>query len=199
MRYNLSEIQMIRRCQCGDEAAFEAIYRQYAEVALRTAFLITHEPSVAEDAVQETFIQVWRGIRGLHDVRAFRAWFFRILINRVRRLGKRDKQAPTAPIEMIADRPDANTLQPEEQMERKERLRWVQTAIAQLPESQRQTLVLRYYSGLSEAETAVVLKIPVGTVKSRLYTSRTRLRDHLLRNRVQCGLSVFKQLPTQQE
>ena len=195
----MDELQVIRRCQSGDEAAFEAIYRQYAEVALRTAFLITHERSVAEDAVQETFVQVWRGIRGLRDVRAFRAWFYRILINRVRRLGKRDTQVPTVPIETIADRPDAHTPQPEEQMERNERLRWVQTAIAQLPESQRQTLVLRYYSGLSEAETAVVLGIPVGTVKSRLYTARTRLRDHLLNHTVQCGLPEFKHRQTQQE
>jgi RNA polymerase sigma factor (sigma-70 family) len=184
----LNELDLVRRCQSGDEAAFEALYRVYAERALRTAYLITDRRTLAEDAVQEAFIQVWRSIRDLRDPLAFRGWFYRILIHRVRRLGKRDGREPDLPLEAAADHRDTHMTGPEEQAERNEAFHRVRVAITRLPEAQRLTLILRYYSGLTEAEIAAALRIPIGTVKSRLHTARARLRDELSRHEAQCRL-----------
>ncbi len=188
----MNELDLVRRCQRGDEAAFEALYQAYAERALRTAFLITDRRTLAEDAVQETFIQVWRSIRDLRDPLAFRGWFYRILIHRVRRLGKRDGREPTLSLEAVADHRDTHMTGPEEQAERNEAFHRVRGAIARLPEAQRLTLILRYYSGLAEAEIAAALKIPIGTVKSRLHTARARLRDELSRPGAQFGLTELR-------
>ncbi len=178
----MDEFEIVRRCQLGDQAAFETLYQQYALKALRTAFLMTHHPSLAEDAIQETFVQVWRSIHKLRDARAFRAWFYRILIHRVRHLGKRDGREPILPLETAADRRDDHTPGPEEQVEQCEELCRVQAAIALLPEPHRLTLILRYYSELSEAEIAEALSIPAGTVKSRLHAARARLQEQLSKN-----------------
>jgi RNA polymerase sigma factor (sigma-70 family) len=188
----LNELDLVRRCQRGDEAAFEALYQAYAERALRTAFLITDRRTLAEDAVQETFIQVWRSIRDLRDPRAFRGWFYRILIHRVRRLGKRDGREPDLPLEAVADHRDTQTTGPEEQAERNEAFHRVRVVITRLPEAQRLTLVLRYYSGLTESEIAEALRIPIGTVKSRLHTARARLRDQLSRHEAQIKLAGLR-------
>lgn len=165
----------------------------YAQKALRTAYLMTQHPSLVEDAVQETFAQVWRSIRELRDARSFRAWFFRILIHRVRRLGKRDGREPSIPLETAADHQDRDTLGPEEQVERDEELRRVQAAIALLPEPHRFTVILRYYSELSEAEIADTLGIPAGTVKSRLHLARAKLQEQLSENEAKDRLLGLKE------
>lgn len=189
----MNEIEIVRRCQDGDEGAFEMLYRQYAQKALRTAFLFTQRPSLAEDAVQETFVQVWQSIRELRDAGAFRAWLYRILIHRVRRLGKTDGKEPALPLDAAADCRDPHTSGPEEQVERGDALRRIRTAIARLPEPHRLTLILHYYSGLSEAETAEALGIPTGTVKSRLHAARARLRDQLSKDEAQHRLPELKE------
>lgn len=189
----LEEVDIVQRCRHGDQMAFEALYQQYAQKALRTAFLMTYCPSLAEDAVQETFVQVWRSIHELRDAHAFRAWFYRILIHRIRRLGKRDGRNPPLPLEAAAYHRDSRTLEPEEQVERDEGLRRVRAAIALLPEPHRFTLILRYYSELSEAEVANALGIPAGTVKSRLHVARARLQDQLSKNDAKHRLPGLKE------
>lgn len=139
---------------------------------------MTHQPSLAEDAVQETFIQVWTNIHELRDAHAFRAWLFRILINRIRNLGKRDGGNYNLPLENVNDH-DNRIPRPEEQVERDEELHRVQEAIALLPEPHRLTIILRYYSELSELEIGEALGIPAGTVKSRLHAAKARLQEQL--------------------
>lgn len=191
----MKDLEIIQRCRAGDVAAFESLYQEYALRALRTAYLMTHQPSMAEDAVQETFVQVWTRIHELRDVHAFRAWFFRILINRVRNLGKRDGKDHSLPLETADDYHDARTPGPEEQVERDEELRRVQVSIALLPEVHRVTLILRYYSELSEEEIGAALGIPTGTVKSRLHAARARLQEQLSDKHASFSLSGLKAKP----
>ena len=191
----MEDLETIQRCRDRDKAAFEALYQAYALKALRTAFLMTHQSNMAEDAVQETFVQVWTSIDKLRDVHAFRAWFFRILINRVKYLGKRDKGNHTLPLETAVDHRDDHTPRPEDQAERDEELRRVQTAIARLPEPQRVPVILRYFSELSEEEIAATLGIPAGTVKSRLHTARARLQEQLSDHHASFSLTGLKANP----
>lgn len=185
----MEDLKIIQRCRAGDQTAFEMLYQKYALKALRTTFLMTHQPSLAEDAVQETFVQVWASIDKLRDENAFRAWFFRILINRIRNLGKRDGGNHNLPLEIATNLKDERTRRPEEQVEQNEELHRVQVAVALLPEPQRVTLILRYYSELSEAEIGEALGIPSGTVKSRLHAARARLQEYLSKDNAHDKLS----------
>jgi RNA polymerase sigma-70 factor, ECF subfamily len=191
-RWELDEPEVIQRCRDGDQTAFEALFQQYAQKALRTAYLMCHQQPLAEDAVQETFIQVWHSIHALRETHAFRAWFFQILINRIRRLGKRDSCDPFLSLETTSDHCDQHILKPEDQVEHAEELHRVQAAIALLPEPHRTTLILRYYSGLSETEIGQTLGIPTGTVKSRLNSARVQLQEHLTINETEDSLPTLK-------
>ncbi len=99
----------------------------------------------------------------------------------------------TLPLGSVADRQDEHILGPQEQLERDEELRRVQAAIALLPEPHRLTLVLRYYSELSEAEIAEALDIPIGTVKSRLHAARVRLQEQLAKNGTKSRFPALKE------
>lgn len=173
----VDERDLIWRCQRRDLAAFEALYRQYSPLALRTAFLFTRSRPEAEEAVQEAFIQVWRRIETLRDPAAYRSWFYRILLHAAHQARR---QPVTVPLELDKhDQADPTSPVPAELAEHWEELQELRRALAQLPNLHRAPLILRYYSKLSDLEIAKVLDIPVGTVKSRLYNARQVLHDHL--------------------
>lgn len=169
----MDEAELIRRCISHDHAAFEALYQLYTQRAIRTAYLVTRSLPEAEDAVQEAFVQVWRRIDSLREAGAFRAWFYRILVNATRRSGK---NVVLVPLDLNEhDKPDTVSPAPQERVEYGEELCELRAAISSLPDTHRLPLVLRYYSGLTDAEIAEVVNIPVGTVKSRLYNARQAL------------------------
>lgn len=176
MHVRLDEIELLQRCQGRDFAAFEALYQLYHQRALRTAYLLTRNKPAAEDAVQETFIQIWRGIGTLRETGAFRAWFYKILLATVHRLGKKQRGVVTLP---LFDTPDLNAPVPEEYAEYEAELQELRRAIARLPDTHRIPLVLRYYSRLTDEEIAVALGIPPGTVKSRLHHARKSIQQSL--------------------
>lgn len=181
MNARLDDIELIQRCQRGEYAAFEALYELVHQRALRTAYLITRSQPAAEDAVQETFIQVWRGIGGLREAGAFRSWFYRILLATVRRLNK--IKVVMLPLDLPAhDRPDLNAPAPDEFVQDAAELQELRTAISLLPDTHRIPVVLRYYSRLTDVEIASALGIPLGTVKSRLHNARKGLQQTLTRS-----------------
>ncbi len=171
----MDEQELIRRCQAGNLEAFEPIFRAHAPMAVRTAFLITHDWAAAEDATQEAFARAFRAIGSFRIGEAFAPWLYRIVVNEAKRAARRSRPAATS-VEDLAGVPDGAELGPEEAAvgaERRQRL-WV--AIESLPEPQRLVLILKYFRGFSEVETAAALGISLGRVKSRLYAARQRLK-----------------------
>jgi RNA polymerase sigma-70 factor (ECF subfamily) len=144
--------------------------------AYRTACLVLRDPVDAQDAVQEAFLRVWRFRDSIPEGDARKAWLYRVVVNacvsRIRseksRAGKDDGDLALATI------PDQN-LSPDEAVERSQMAGDVIAALADLPETLRVPLVLRFYAGLSEKEIAVAIDRRPGTVKSRLYDARQRL------------------------
>lgn len=178
----MDERSWVQRLQSGDRSALGPLYTAYASRAIRTAFLITRNRAAAEDAVQEAFVQVLRTIGSLRDLGAFRPWFYRILVNAAKRSTRRAwRILPLAqPQEERTDlgpSPDEVAIGLEESAQ-------VRAALASLPESQREILVLRYYTDLSEAEIAEALGVPAGTVKSRLHRAREALAARLADPRI---------------
>jgi len=135
---------------------------------------------MAEDAVQEAFVQCYRKIKGLRDPASFEAWFSRLLTRICWRLPSREKGA--VPLESLIERgqeyaPGDDPLG--DALEGRETKRLVQQALSKLSIPLRTTVVLRYYNDLSLKEISQVLGCREGTVKSRLHAALKQLAEEL--------------------
>jgi len=172
---------LTEKWQQGDVSAFETLFRRYEKLVFRTAYLITGSKEVAEDALQEVFVSVWR-FRHTYDPDKGKltTWLHRITVNQC--LKKKPGKASTTISleEKGVDLPDMKRqFQPEEisitRMEYDRLLR----AMDALDAKHRSVLVLRYFNDLSYQEIAEALEIPLGTVKSRLNQSLKYLKEQM--------------------
>ena len=173
------EAALIRRCQARDKDAFRVLVENYKSVLFGTAYLMTHDRGLAEDAMQEALIQMWKHLPSLHLRVSLKAWLVRIVINEVNQQ-RRKKQVPTVPLEYapeIAD--DCDDI--ETGMIRNEEHKNLRRALEMLPSEQRKAVVLRYFSDLTVPEIAAVMGKREGTIKSRLSRALDRLGE-ILRN-----------------
>ena len=175
----MDDSEAIARLKRGDIGGLAWLVRQYQAPALHAAYLIGRDRATAEDLVQAAFLRVYRAIGGFDAARPFGPWFVRSVINDALKAAARaERQVPL-------DAADAPTLLPAPDAPLDARLLAAETAAAiwaalgELSAAQRTAVVLRYYLDLSEAEMADRLACPPGTVKSRLYHARRRLRDLL--------------------
>lgn len=157
------------------ESIDDWLKRDYA-TAYRTACLVLRDPVEAEDAVQEAFVRVWRFRSSIPDGEGRKAWLYRVVVNacvsRIRSEQSRTgKDVGDLELERLAD--PAPT--PPVLAERAQRAGDVLAALADLPESLRVPVVLRFYAGLSEKEIATAIDRRPGTVKSRLFDAKQRL------------------------
>jgi RNA polymerase sigma-70 factor (ECF subfamily) len=173
--------QLVSLCQAGDEGALAELYRLHAPAAFKTAYLITGDRAMAEDVVQETFIQVIRKIHTLQQAASLRSWIYKVLIRQARGAARTAAWSRWLPFDRRpeAEPADENAARPFERLEAQEELLALRTAIKQLKSDHRLAVVLFYYTGLSEQEIAQVAGIPVGTVKSRLFYARRELHQML--------------------
>ena len=163
--------------RAGDTDAYSVLVRRHAAVAMRTAALLG-AGSDTEDVVQEALVKAYRSLGRFRLDRPFRPWLLRIVANEahnahrsaVRRSAReeRDARALTTWLDDVSV--DVTDREAKEQ---------VLAAVGRLPDPLRRVVVCRYLLELDEAETAVVLGVPRGTVKSRLSRGLGRLRDDL--------------------
>ena len=184
-KLGLSTEDLIRRFQRGQPRAFEALYDRFKDYVYRTAFFVTRNSGDAEEAVQETFLDV---LRALPDYRVagparFETWLYRVTVNRCRSMWRR-KRLPSADWDEFEERleriPEPHPgHDPEGVTLRRERAVALWQAVDELPEKQRIVVFLRYQQGLSYSEIAQTLGIEDGTVKSRLYHAHRKLKGRL--------------------
>lgn len=171
------EQKIIQQAKQGDSDALETIFRHHLDSAIRLAYLITRNWATAEDAVQEAFIQAFSSLNGFQDDRPFQPWFTKIVVNKAKRTQDRLDRGHL-PYELEEVNPHQIFI-PEAQALEKESLDSLFKAINELDDNHRLPLILKYLTGLSEAETAQVLNLSVSTVKSRLYVARQRLKKEI--------------------
>jgi RNA polymerase sigma-70 factor (ECF subfamily) len=176
---------LIRRFQRGQSRAFEALYDRFKDYVYRTAFFITRNSGDAEEAVQETFMDVLRALPNyrVEGPARFETWLYRVTVNRCRSRMRR-KTLPSADWDDIEERLERipathPTYDPEGVVLHRERAVALWQAVDRLPEGQRVVVLLRYQQGLSYGEIAQTLGISDGTVKSRLYHAHRRLKEQL--------------------
>lgn len=160
----------------GDIDALGKLYKLYKTQVYRTALAITRDEGIAEDVLQETFVRVYKYADSFDHTQPFEPWLYRITVNLTYSLLNRTKRWIFFLHDAIERLKLLDNRNPEAMMESKEQRKNLQWAIACLPDSQRAVTVLYYLEDLSVSEIAYALDIPEGTVKSRLYHARRRLK-----------------------
>jgi len=163
----------------GNICGFDIMYEKYKNRAMRMAYLIAGNYADAEDILQEAFVKCYCNIKNLKEDDKFQAWFFQLLTRTAWRYCK--KRVKEQPVEEIFDiqsnqetRTGSSAL---EQILKSERTSILMDAISSLAVKQRTVVILYYYNQLSISEIAEVMKCSEGTVKSRLFIARNRLRS----------------------
>ncbi len=183
----LDEAKMIQYATQGDLDAFNRLVLEYQDLAYNVAYRIMGDPAAAEDSTQEAFISAYRKLKSFRGG-SFKAWLLRIVTNACYDELRRLKRRPTTPLEPIGN--DNEEIEspvwlkdpgesPEDAAARAELGAAVQQCLDGLEEDFRAVVVLVDMEGLDYAETAGVLKKPLGTVKSRLARARGKMKDCL--------------------
>lgn len=172
---------LVARVADGDRGAFELLYRRHETPLFRTALALTRDRGTAEELLQEAFLRAFRhmGRVRLSPGASLRPWLHRILINLTYDWSARQKTAAGSLDRVVERLNPAPGATPEGQAEQREIQRVVADAIGELPFKQRSVIVLFYLHDMDLHEIAATLNVPPGTVKSRLYYGRARLRKQL--------------------
>ncbi len=174
----VTDADLIDRAAAGDHDALGALYDRHADAAFRLALRILRDHTLAEDAVQEAFLALWRSAARYHAERAtVRSWLLTLVHRRAIDLVRREQHQRTLPPPEEQELPAPDPIGATAILGEERRL--VVAALESLPADHRQLLELAYYGGLSQSEIAARLGIPLGTVKSRTFAALAQLREWL--------------------
>ncbi len=174
----MSDESLLSLVASSDEDALAALYDRFGRIAYGLALRILRDPALAQDAVQEAFLGVWRNAdRFLAERAKASTWILTLVHRRAVDLVRREDIRRGEPLERAPEPADPRTAEDEASLGFQRRL--VQEALSQLSPEQREALELGYYGGLTQSELAERLGQPLGTIKSRMFTGLSRLRDLL--------------------
>jgi RNA polymerase sigma-70 factor (ECF subfamily) len=178
----MDDVQAIHRLKHADIGGLEILVSRYQVKAVRTAFLITHDESMAEDVVQDTFIHIYQRIRQFDEKRPFEPYFMRCVVNAaLNAIQKKAEQSHSDSNNNVDELEPllSHAASVEEQVQFGQLKGEILAALGKLSARQRAAVVQRYYLGMSEKEIAGSLEAAPGTVKWLLNAARTRLRELL--------------------
>jgi RNA polymerase sigma-70 factor (ECF subfamily) len=183
----MDDLQAIRRLKNGDIGGLEILIACHQAKALRTAYLVTHNESIAEDVVQDAFIRFYERARHFDEARLFEPYFLRSVVNIA--LNAMEKESRSASFDENLDAPVLESLliqavSVEEQVEYSQLKFEIMKALENLSPRQRAAAVHRYYLEMSEKEMAESMDIAPGTVKWLLNAARRRLHALLHPERI---------------
>ena len=177
--------ELVARANAGDTESFNQLVTRWERPIYALAYRTLGREEDARDVVQEAFLRAYRGLRGFKGEAKFSSWLYRITLNLCRDWIRRERRAPVVqvpegvdPVDLADDR-----VSPQESVEelvaRREMSQAVSRAMADLPDEQRQAILLKEYHGLTFQEIADLMGCPLSTVKTRLYQGLSVLRRDL--------------------
>lgn len=185
-RRDVSDETLVRWALEGDASAFEDLVMKYQDAVFHYLWSLTQNESRAQDLLQESVIRAYQQLRHLRDPRRFKAWLFQIATNLFRSQVRRWARLPLVSLDEPRLSPEDLALgeqaplpTPEDLAERQDLQEQVQAALAKLPPILREALILREMEDMSYAEIAEALRIPIGTVRSRIARGRALLLKFL--------------------
>jgi len=169
---------LVVQSQAGNLNAYSKIVRNFQDMAVGYAYSIVGSFQLAEDAAQEAFIDAYLNLEKLRSAAAFPGWLKKIIFKHCDRL-TRGKRVSIVPLEDTAQLPSSHP-EPAQIAQQREVKDKVHQAIQALPESERIVTTLFYISGYSQKEISTFLDIPVSTIKNRLHSARSRLKQRMI-------------------
>ena len=188
MLLNTTDADLLPGCRGGDEAAWQALVQRYTRKVFGLAYRFTGRADEAEDLTQEVFVKVYQTLHRYREADGpFGAWLMAVARNHAIDRYRRGRQERLRRSEdpLVLEMAAADDEHPIAGLEREERSRLVHTGLRALPPDLRTPLVLCDLQGLSYDEIAAALKVPLGTVKSRINRARVELAKRLLRRRAE--------------
>ena len=174
---HLSDEALVALVSRSDESALAELYDRVGGIAYGLAYRILRDESLAEDAVQDAFLGLWRTAGSYIPERAKAStWILTLVHRRAVDVVRREQRRRTEPLEGAPERSEGSA--EEAAWLRLDRAR-VQSALAELPDQQREAIELAYYGGYTQSELAERLGQPLGTIKSRMFSGLSRLRELL--------------------
>jgi RNA polymerase sigma-70 factor, ECF subfamily len=177
----MDDESLLEQARHGDSAAFTALVERYQDELYTMALRLLGTPADAADVVQETFLRAYMNLPRLRAL-SVRGWLFRVAVNASRDVQRRAVRRPADPLDAgdgkVLELP-SHELGPEAAAEAKERTAAIRAAVMTLPLDYRVAVVLRDVNDLSYDEIAEALRVPLGTVKSRLSRARLQLAGAL--------------------
>lgn len=164
--------------QKGQGTHLELLVQRYEKPLYAFAYRILQDRSAAEDAFQETFLKVYQKRYSYRPGSPFRPWLYQICLNHCRDCLRRRTRRPETALEPEIPLPDPS-LGPDQLAAHAALTARIRQAIAELPQKQREVFILHYYQELPYPEIALVVGIPLGTIKSRMFHATKQLADDL--------------------
>lgn len=165
---------LVQRSLAGDHSAFSELVRRYERPLFNVALRRLRDREEARDATQNAFVKAWINLAQFDRERRFFSWIYRITLNEA--LNRVRGRKPNAPLDETL-RDEGTT--PEQHAVEGERSEALERAMARLTDRQREVVVLRHWLNLSYDEIGELIQLPAQTVKSRLFSARTRLGEIL--------------------
>lgn len=176
----IDDLSLVEQAAAGDESAFETLVHRYAERVHTLVAGIVRDRSAVEDVVQDVFFKVFRKLSSFAGKSSFYTWLYRVTLNAAADHLKKKRVDRSQPVEdlafVAAPGPEEAGGQPSDRVELRRR---IALAVSELPPKYRDILVLREYQELSYEDIAKVLGCSKGTVESRLFRARARLKAKL--------------------
>lgn len=173
----ITDDDLLRSISQKDEAALAALYDRYRTILFSLLVRILRDRAEAEDVLQDTFVKVWQRANEFDSQRGKAFTWLVILarsraLDRLRAIRSRDRTAEKASRYIISLNSDLT-----ENAIHKRRNNFIQTALNELPEEQRNILLMAYFEGYSQSEIAALTNTPLGTIKTKMRTAMTALRE----------------------
>lgn len=187
MSSDLSEKQLIQKAKMGDEKSFESLILGCQSKAYNIAIRYLKNEEDAMDALQESFIKIFRHLKSFKEDSRFDTWVYRIVVNTCNDILRKNSTRKTTDSifrseddkETMIEIPDSSG-SPEEMFDKKEKSEFIVACMDKLSQDQREIIILRDIQGFSYDEISEILKCSVGTVKSRINRSRLKLREIMM-------------------
>ncbi|TWT27321.1 RNA polymerase sigma factor [Planomicrobium sp. CPCC 101110] len=173
-----SDFTLYGRIQQKDKEALEQLYDRYEKILFSFLVKMTEDPDLAEEALQEVFIKIWRGKGEYNESKGkFTSWLFTMSRNVAIDLIRKRKK-PTVPLEEVGELVN-NESTVEEAAEWQEQKEQIETAVQELSGEQQKMIQLFYFKGYTHEKIASICDIPLGTVKSRIRLALKKLKKSL--------------------
>jgi RNA polymerase sigma-70 factor (ECF subfamily) len=171
----MEEKEIVQSARKGDKDSFGTLVERYRNKMFYLAYSMTNNRETADDLAQEVFIKAFRALPRFNLKSKFSTWLYRIAINTIKDFHRKESGNKRMSLDQRAIVSDEKDIKNEE--EKQEKLKIIRESIDRLPEKHRIILTLRDIQGKSYSEIADILHISPGTVDSRLFRARKKLRE----------------------